>query len=74
MKEGSYNNEGLSHYMTVLTHFRGDWDTEGVTVVRIYRENSTIICSSTHLTSFAVLVDVSDGHQVCNNVINTHCG
>ena len=26
--------------------------------------SSTITCNSTHLTSFAVLVDVSDGHQV----------
>ena len=26
--------------------------------------NSTITCNSSHLTSFAVLVDVADGHQV----------
>ena len=26
--------------------------------------SSTITCNSNHLTSFAVLVDVSDGHQV----------
>ena len=29
--------------------------------------SSTITCNSTHLTSFAVLVDVSDGHQVFFN-------
>ena len=28
--------------------------------------SSTITCNSTHLTSFAVLVDVSGGHQVAN--------
>ena len=29
--------------------------------------NSTITCNSTHLTSFAVLVDVSGGHEVLTN-------
>ena len=56
---------GYCHYSDLHKNFRGDWDTEGVTVIRNHRENSTIICSSTHLTSFAVLVDVSDSHQVC---------
>ena len=55
---------GYCHYSDLHKNFRGDWDTKGVTVVRNHRENSTIICSSTHLTSFAVLVDVSDSHQV----------
>ena len=27
--------------------------------------SSTITCNSSHLTSFAVLVDVSGAHQVC---------
>ena len=33
--------------------------------------NSTITCHSTHLTSFAVLVDVSGGHQVHNYIYRT---
>ena len=31
--------------------------------------NSIIRCNSTHLTSFAVLVDVSGGQDVRNNVV-----
>ena len=44
--------------------YRGGWDTEGVTVITNDMKNSIIICNSSHLTSFAVLVDVSGGHQV----------
>lgn len=44
--------------------FRGGWDTEGVTVIANDEKNSMITCNSTHLTSFAVLVDVSGGYQV----------
>ena len=47
-----------------LRIYRGGWDTEGVTVVSNDINSSTITCNSTHLTSFAVLVDVSGGHQV----------
>ena len=34
--------------------------------------SSTITCSSTHLTSFAVLVDVSDGHQVATTILDIY--
>ena len=64
-------NTTINQYRVYLKIFRGDWDTEGVTVIRNSREDSTIICNSTHLTSFAVLVDVSGGHEVCyRNVIH----
>ena len=63
-------------YKTILciTHwpcsYRGDWDTEGVTVVSNDINSSTITCNSTHLTSFAVLVDVSGGHQVAKHALS----
>ena len=36
------------------------WSTEGLTTEDVRRDGNTItvVCSSTHLTSFAVLVDV----------------
>ena len=39
----------------------GGWSTEGVTTVRVTQEgNNTVVqCNSTHLTSFAVLVNVA---------------
>ena len=42
------------------------WSTEGVRTVSLIREGNivNITCSSSHLTSFAVLVDVR-GSQVC---------
>ena len=49
----------------MMCYYRGGWDTEGVTVVSNDINSSTITCNSTHLTSFAVLVDVSGGHQAC---------
>ena len=42
---------------------RGGWDSTGVTTTSI--SNNTITCNSSHLTSFAVLVDVAGGHRVC---------
>ena len=45
---------------------RGGWDTEGVTTISV--TNNTITCNSSHLTSFAVLVDVSGGHKVCRHI------
>ena len=55
--------------------YRGGWDTEGVSVVSIDNKTSTITCNSTHLTSFAVLADVSGGHNVCNHVVVLYsCG
>ena len=63
MKEGLYNQ--LIIWYSILTCiYRGGWDTEGATVVSNDMSSSTITCNSTHLTSFAVLVDVSGGHQV----------
>ena len=56
------------YYLAIALIFRGGWDTEGVTVIANDKENSMITCNSTHLTSFAVLVDVSDGHQVCSQL------
>ena len=60
-----------SMYITkiYITNYRGGWDTEGVTVVSNDMNSSTITCSSFHLTSFAVLVDVSAGHQVASYVV-----
>ena len=43
--------------------YSGGWDTNGVSVVNV--SNDTITCVSLHLTSFAVLVDVSGAQQVC---------
>ena len=39
----------------------GGWSTEGVTTVEVTQDgNDTVVqCSSTHLTSFAVLVNVA---------------
>ena len=48
--------------------YRGGWDTEGVSVMSTDPINSIIRCNSTHLTSFAVLVDVSGSQDVRNNV------
>ena len=52
--------------------YRGGWDTQGVTTVANDISSSIIICNSSHLTSFAVLVDVSGGHQVLTTV-PTYC-
>jgi len=76
MKEGLYNKLTMCIlYNTLIIHLsRGGWDTEGVTVIEINTNISTITCNSTHLTSFAVLVDVSGGHQVCCvPAANGHC-
>jgi len=46
--------------MSFVSHsVTGGWDTNNVMVVD--KNDTFIICSSTHLTSFAVLVDVSGG-------------
>ena len=68
MKEGLYSL--LIILCSILTCiYRGGWDTEGVTVVSNDINSSTITCNSTHLTSFAVLVDVSGGHQVSLSMV-----
>ena len=51
--------------------YRGGWDTQGVTTVANDISSSIIICNSSHLTSFAVLVDVSGGHQVLTLYLRT---
>ena len=40
----------------------GGWSSDGLRVELV--DDQSITCSSTHLTSFAVLVDVSGGSQV----------
>ncbi len=47
----------------------GSWVSDGVSIVGNDTNGSTttVQCSSTHLTSFAVLVDVGDGLKVCVN-------
>ena len=52
----------------LFTANRGGWDSTGVTTLSITVTNNTITCSSNHMTSFAVLVDVAGGHGVCNIV------
>lgn len=52
----------------------GSWEDEGVQMVgmSVVGEKTTIRCRSSHLTSFAVLVIVSDGtidDQVANECI-----
>ena len=44
----------------------GEWSSEGIQVIsNITRGNvTTVLCNSTHLTSFAVLVDVAGGLEV----------
>ena len=47
----------------------GGWSSEGIQVIStIMRGNlTTILCNSTHLTSFAVLVDVAGELEVSNS-------
>jgi len=46
--------------MSFVSHsVTGGWDTNNVEVD--YKNDTFITCNSTHLTSFAVLVDVSGG-------------
>ena len=44
----------------------GGWSSEGVQVLSSVTRGSvtTVLCNSTHLTSFAVLVDVAGGLEV----------
>ena len=42
----------------------GGWSSIGLSIEN--STNTTITCTSTHLTSFAVLVDVSGASQVCH--------
>ncbi len=49
----------------------GQWISVGVRTVSVPTEGNitTVLCESTHLTSFAVLVDVSDEQQVCDKTL-----
>ena len=53
----------MSLYTADLLHLysTGEWSDEGLTTVI---EKDTVVCKSTHLTSFAVLVDVSGSTNV----------
>ena len=51
---------------SVHSYLRGGWDTTGVDVIEL--NDQVIRCNSSHLTSFAVLVDV-DGSEVCMSSI-----
>ena len=44
-----------------ITFSTGQWSDEGLTTVI---EKNSVVCKSTHLTSFAVLVDVSGSTNV----------
>ena len=48
----------------------GGWATDGIRTSGLNTEGNvtTVQCLSTHLTSFAVLVDVAGGLQVCQYV------
>ena len=50
----------------------GGWSTEGVTTVQVTQEgNNTVVqCNSTHLTSFAVLVNVAGSRAVVSAFCN----
>ena len=46
----------------------GSWESEGITIINNMTDGNTTLvqCLSTHLTSFAVLIDVGGGLQVCS--------
>ena len=50
------------------------WATEGLRTVSVTRDGDTItvICTSSHLTSFAVLVDVAGVQVLCLSIYNLH--
>lgn len=47
----------------------GGWSTQGVKFIKELSNDTTIICHSTHLTSFAVLVSPQDERPVSIPVI-----
>ena len=52
--------------LTVLVCCRrgnGEWSSDGITTFYV-NGSQQVLCNSTHLTSFAVLVDVSGVHTV----------
>ena len=54
----------ISHLYSVGN---GSWESEGITIISNMTDGNTTLvqCLSTHLTSFAVLIDVGGGLQVC---------
>ena len=55
----------MDYFIYIMEHSGvapGGWSIDGLSVETVNDE--IITCSSTHLTSFAVLVDVSGGSQV----------
>ena len=61
----------FGHFITspiVMFHLVAAWSNIGLSVED--STNTTISCTSTHLTSFAVLVDVSGASQVCYRSID----
>ena len=64
------NPHGTFHFLyTLLSLADSGWSVEGVTTEKttVSGDQSTVQCSSSHLTSFAVLVDVR-GAKVRNEV------
>ena len=47
----------------------GGWSSEGIQVIstKLRGNVTTVLCNSTHLTSFAVLVDVAGELEVSNS-------
>ncbi len=56
----------VKRVMSVFRIGSGHWATAGVRTINVStQENTTTVqCESSHLTSFAVLVDVAGGQQV----------
>ena len=70
MQTKFYNNNLL--YKSYVTFSLGQWSDQGLTTVV---KKDTVICKSTHLTSFAVLVDISGTTNVsqyinCNTALS----
>lgn len=60
----NFTNTNLSHIHSIA---ESGWSTDGLKTESVTRDGNmvTITCSTIHLTSFAVLVDVSGGSKVC---------
>ena len=60
-------------FVCIFSIGNGSWATFGVTtdVIKTFGNLTTVQCSSAHLTSFAVLVDVTGGLRV-SSMINYH--
>lgn len=63
MNNGRYSNNAPLLYHIIMSVYRGGWDTEGITVLINNMNNSTITCHSTFSARFAVLADLSGGHD-----------